>query len=103
MQTVIVLFNLKPGVSVDAYESWARATDLPTVRGLPAVDGFEILRARGLLSGATAAPYRYVEILRVASAEALKRDIAATPSMAEVARQFREFADAPVFIVTEPI
>jgi hypothetical protein len=39
----------------------------------------------------------------VASVEALRTNIAATPAMAEVARQFREFADAPQFIVTEAI
>jgi hypothetical protein len=103
MATIVVLFNLKPGVSVEQYEAWARATDLPVVNGLGAVESFEVLRAKGLLSGAGEPPYRYVEWLRVCSVEALRADIAATPAMAEVARQFREFADAPVFIVTESI
>jgi hypothetical protein len=103
MQTVVVLFNLKPDASVEQYEAWARAVDLPTVNGLPAVERFEVLRSNGLLSGAAAAPYQYIEVLRVASVDALKQDIGATPSMAEVARQFREFADAPVFIVTDPL
>ena len=31
---LIALFNLKPGVSADRYEAWARETDMPTVRGL---------------------------------------------------------------------
>ena len=35
MQTVIVLFNLKPGVDVAQYEAWARDSDLPVVNGLP--------------------------------------------------------------------
>jgi hypothetical protein len=101
--TIVVLFNLKPGVSPDRYEAWARSTDLPIVRGLPAVHTFEVQRATGMLSGSPDVPYRYVEILRVASVEALRTNIAATPAMAEVARQFREFADAPQFIVTEAI
>jgi hypothetical protein len=103
MATIVVLFNLKPGASVEQYEAWARATDLPVVNGFRSVERFEVLRSRGLLSGAAAAPYQYVEILRVSSVDALKADIGATPVMAEVARQFREFADAPVFIVTEPL
>jgi len=103
MATIIVLFNLKPGVSPEQYEAWARSTDLPIVRGLPAVHGFDVHRATGMLSGSPDVPYRYVEILRVASVEALRTNIAATPAMAEVARQFREFADAPQFIVTEAI
>lgn len=100
MTTIVVLFNLKPGVSVEAYEQWARATDLPVVNGLPAVERFEVLKSRGLLSGDPNSPYQYVELIRVESVDALKRDVAATPVMAEVARQFREFAESPVFIVT---
>ena len=103
MSTVVVLFNLKPGVAVEDYEAWARSTDLPTVGGLPSVQRFEVLRATGLLSGAAEGPYRYVELLQLSSVAGLRADIAATPAMAEVARQFREFADAPMFIVTEPV
>ncbi len=103
MATIIVLFNLKPGVDPAQYEAWARSTDLPIVRGLPAVQGFDVHRATGMLSGSPDVPYSYVEILRVASVEALRTNIAATPAMAEVARQFREFADWPQFIVTESI
>lgn len=103
MTTIVVLFNLKPGVSVEQYEAWARSTDLPIVNGLGAVQRFEVLRSRGLLSGSAEVPYRYIELLRVESVEALRADIAATPAMAEVARQFREFAEAPLFVVTEPL
>lgn len=103
MPTIVVLFNLKPGVSVERYEDWARATDLPTVNGLGSVERFEVLRSRGLLSGDESTPFQYVEILRVASVDALRADIVASPAMADVTRQFREFADAPVFIVTEPL
>ncbi len=31
MTKIVVLFNLKPGVSVEAYERFARDTDLPIV------------------------------------------------------------------------
>ena len=44
MSKVIVLFNLKEGVSVTAYEDWAQNTDLPMVNKLPSVDNFEVLR-----------------------------------------------------------
>ena len=44
MATIIVLFNLKPGVDPGRYEAWARSTDLPIVRGLPAVQGFDVHR-----------------------------------------------------------
>ena len=44
MATVLVLFNLKAGTDVAAYEKWAREKDLPTVRGLGSVNGFDVLR-----------------------------------------------------------
>lgn len=103
MSTIVVLFNLKPGVDPAQYEAWARSTDLPVVNRLDAVERFEVLKSQGLLSGTDAPPYQYVEILRVGSVDALKADIRATPAMSEVARQFREYADAPLFIVTEPL
>ncbi len=103
MTTIVVLFNLKSGTRVEEYEAWARASDLPTVSALPAVRRFEVLRSSGLLSGKGSAPYQYVEVLQVASVDALRADITATPAMAEIARQFREFADNPLFVVTDSL
>ena len=65
MNTVIVLYNLKPGTSPEEYERWAREQDLPTVNGLASVDAFEVLRSRGLLIGEGKPPYEYVEVMRV--------------------------------------
>jgi len=101
--TVVALFNLKPGVSVEQYEAWAGMYDLPTVRGLSSVQSFEILRAQGLLSGDGASPYQYVEVLRIESVDAMRAGIRATPAMAAIQAQFQQFADAPLFIVTTPI
>jgi hypothetical protein len=39
MSTIVVLFNLKPGVEASAYEAWARDRDLPNVKALPSVHG----------------------------------------------------------------
>jgi hypothetical protein len=102
MTTLVVLFNLKSGVSAADYERWARATDLPIVNDLPSVEKFEVYRSRGLLGGAGEAPYEYVEVIRLKDLEQLGRDVA-TPTMQRVAGEFRQFADDPLFIVTEPI
>lgn len=101
MSTIIVLFNLKPGVDVGAYEAWARATDLPVVNALPSIERFEVLRTTGLLGGGNP-PYQYVEILRLADPAGLGRDVG-TPTMQRVAAEFREFADAPLFITTDAL
>ena len=101
MSTIIVLFNLKAGTDVAAYEHWARTTDLPIVNALPSVAGFEVLRTTGLLGGGSA-PYQYVEVLRLADAAGLMNDIS-TPSMQRVAAEFQTFADSPIFITTEAL
>jgi len=99
--TIIVLFNLKPGVDRAAYERWARETDLPVVNTLRSVDGFEVLRTAGLLSGG-AAPFDYVEIIRVNDMQAFGQDVASA-TVQRVAAEYREFADGPLFIQTEAL
>jgi hypothetical protein len=42
MSTLIVLFNLRSDADANAYENWAKTTDLPVVRGLSSVDSFEV-------------------------------------------------------------
>ncbi len=102
MQTVIVLFNLKPGVSRDEYEAWARASDLPVVNALPSVDRFEVLKASGLLIGEGKAPYEYVEIIRVPDMAAFGQDLSA-PDVQAGAAQFQQYADNPLFILTSAL
>jgi REDY-like protein HapK len=102
MTTVVVLFNLKPGVDARRYEAWARSTDLPIVNDLASVRRFEVLKASGLLSGNGEAPYAYVEILELESLDGLRADVA-SERIQQVASEFREFAQDPVFMVTAPI
>jgi len=101
MAIVVVLFDLKPGTDAAAYEHWARTTDLPTVNNLDSVNKFCVFKATGLMSGGKS-PYQYIEILDLQSLEQLRAD-AQSEIMRRVAGQFREFADAPLFIVTEPV
>lgn len=99
---IVVLFNLKPGVDVAAYEAWARNTDLPTVNALGSVNQFSVLRTTGLLGSEAPAPYQYVELLDVGDMEALGADIG-TETMQRVAAEFGEFADNPMFMLTEAL
>jgi len=99
---VIVLFNLKPGISAADYETWSRTRDIPGVRSLPSVDDFTVLRTTGLLGSEGKAPYDYVEIIEIADMEGFGTDIATDASQA-VAAEFREWADAPVFMTTEEL
>ena len=101
MTTVIVLFNLRPGVAVADYEKFARDWDLPEVNRLPSVLGFEILKCQGLMGGG-ASPYQYIEILRLRSIEQLGQD-AQSATMQKVVSTFQSLADNPQFIVTQTL
>lgn len=100
MTTIIVLFNLKAGVSIAAYEKFAREHDIPEVNRLPSVERFEVLRSEGLMAGGTA-PYQYIEILRCDPAK-LGGDVQ-SPVMRKVVATFQSMADNPIFIVTSTL
>ena len=99
---LIVLFNLKPGVTVDDYESWARTRDLPIVRALPSVDDFQVYRSTGLFGGAGAAPFAYIAIIDVADMDGFDKDLAGETVQANMT-EFAGFADAPAIIMTEAL
>ncbi|MEO1247046.1 MAG: REDY-like protein HapK [Pseudomonadota bacterium] len=102
MKRIVVLFNLKPGVDVDAYESWARSTDLPTVNALQSVDRFTVHKAVGLLGKDDKPPYEYIEIIDVNDMQTFGENVS-TETMRKVAGEFQGFADAPVFILTDAV
>lgn len=99
---IIVLFNLKAGVSAGDFEDWAKTRDLPVVGALPSVDDFLIYRTTGLMGGDGAPPYGYVEIIDVADMEGFDKDVA-TAAVQEVLGEFAGFAEAPVFMLTEAL
>lgn len=102
MQTVVVLFNLKAGVSREEYEAWARASDLPVVNALPSVDRFEVLKSSGLLMGEGNPPYEYIELIRVPDMAAFGKDLS-DPTVQAGAAQFQQYADNPLFILTSAL
>jgi hypothetical protein len=99
---IVVLFNLKPGASPDAYEAWAAATDIPGVRALPSVTHFRVYRTAGLFGTDAPAPYRYVEIIDINALDPFVADVS-SDSMQRVAAEFQAFADNPQFILTEEL
>jgi len=99
---IIVIFNLKAGVNPEEYESWARVTDIPTVNTLGSVSSFEVLRGVGVLGSDAPPPYQYIEVLDVKDMEALGADVG-TERMQRISKEFQQWADNPVFIITERV
>jgi hypothetical protein len=99
---IIVLFNLKSCVSVEAYETWARETDIPGVRALKSVSGYHIQRATGILGTDQPSPYAYIEIIEIGDV-ALFGEEAAGPVVQALAADMRNYADDPIFITSDDL
>ena len=93
MATVLVLFNLKPGTDIAAYEAWAKASDIPLVRSLGSV-------TKMLLGSDAKPPYQYAEVIEVPDLDAFFKDVG-TDAVQAGAKQFQAFADNPMFIVCD--
>jgi len=102
MTIIVVLFNLLPDVDPDAYETWAKNVDMPNVRRLPGCTDFRVLKVAGLLGSDAAAPYAYSELIEVDDMSAFGEAVD-TEVMQEVTEQFQQFANNPVFMVSESL
>ena len=102
MTTLVVLFNLKDGVDPSVYESWAKTTDLPIVRGLDSINSFSIYKASGLLGSDEKTPYQYVEVINIGDMTRFGEE-AASDTMQRVASEFQQHADGPLFLLAESI
>lgn len=103
MKTLIVLFNLKEGISAADYEAFAKELDIPTVKSLKSVSEFQVFKSEGIFGSSAIPPYQYVEIIHFDSVENLVSDMGNEPKMAEIPAKFQEFADNPIFIVSDLI
>ena len=102
MKNIVVLFNLQEGVDVNAYEQWAKNTDLPIVNNLDSINRFDVYKTTGLLGSDADAPYQYVEWLTINDFDKFGAEVG-TDTMQKVASEFQSFADSPMFITLEDI
>lgn len=101
MTTLVVLFNLKRGTDRAAFDRWAREKDWPAVRAMKNCEGFESLAVKGLLGSDAAAPYQFVEVIRLRDLAAFQEELGADEALRAIAADFDEFVESPVFLVTE--
>jgi hypothetical protein len=98
---LIALFNLKPGVSPESYEAWAKSVDLPIVNALPSVDEFTVWRATGKLGSDEPVPYQYIEIIDVDDMAQFGADTGSS-TMKSIAAAFGEMVEV-TFMTTDQI
>lgn len=102
MTQLVVLFNLKPDVAPDVFESFAIDEDTPSMMALPSVKTKRFHRVAALFGSDEPPPYAYVELLDV-DLDRLCDDLTNTPGAAKLVARFREFASDLVFLIAEPL
>ncbi len=76
MTTMVVLVDLKEGVSPEDYERWVRESYAPAVKALPSVRDWRAYRVGSLLASDDAPPYQYVVSVDIDDFAQLGRDMA---------------------------
>ena len=92
MATMIVLLNLKEGVSPEDYERWILDSYAPAVKSLSSVEDWRNHRVSSLLGSEAAPPYRYVVTLEVSDPIQLGRDMQGE-EMQRLFSELHEFAE----------
>ena len=99
---IIVIFNLKDGVSAADYEAWAKKDDIPGVNRLGSVEKFTVHKATGVLGSDAASPYQYVEVLDIQGMDPFLAETS-TEEFQAMAAPFQDYADNQQFILTEDL
>ena len=84
---MIVLVDLRDGVSPEDYERWVTETYRPVVLGLQSVDDW-----RGYRVGGEEDPYRYVVTVEVNDVDGLRRD-AGSEEMVRLLEELGKYAE----------
>ena len=92
MPAMIVLINLKDGVSPEDYERWILESYAPAVKNHSSVEDWRDYRVSGLLRSDAAPPYRYVVTLEVGDLDQLGRDVE-SEEMQRLLSELHEFAE----------
>jgi hypothetical protein len=100
---LILLYNLKPGVTQADFESWVRTQDQPTMRGLKSVSDFRTYRSTGLMMGEGKPGFQYVETFAINDMAAFGSKDMASAEVQKIVGAFMGFADAPQFILVSEV
>jgi REDY-like protein HapK len=87
--SMIVLVDLKEGVSPEDYERWVLESYAPAVRELPSVEDWRDYRVTGLLASDAVPPHQYIVTLEIQDLDQLGREMASE----EVQRLLSELHD----------
>jgi hypothetical protein len=73
--TMVVLVNLKEGVTPEEYEGWLDERYVPAVLGLPSVDEWRGYRVGGRAGADGGPPYQYIVAVEINDLDQLRKDM----------------------------
>ncbi len=100
---MLVLFNLKPGRTPEAFRAWMAEHDHPVVSKLPSIDEYNLCRTVGMLGPDGKPPYSHMEIIRVNDFDQLGRDAQLEAVQKAGGQMVADWAENPVFLLVEQI
>ena len=103
MAQIIILYKLKTGVTREAYETWTRTVDYPSMRGLQRVASFVNHRVTGKLMGEGEPSVQYVELFDVPDLQGFVGEDMGGPVVQKVMGEFMGFVDQPEFLTAEAV
>lgn len=94
MPTVFWFSKLKPDVSPETYETWARAVDYVQAKKIPSIVSYRIFRLKAPYVGDEALTYDYLEIVEVTSIEEYRKDIDQHPAAQIIIAEIGTYIDS---------
>jgi len=103
MAQLILLYNLKDGMSRDDFENWVTEIDYPAMRGLVRIKSFTTYRAEKLLMGDGSPSVQYVEVFDIPDLDGFITEDMPGETVQSVMGAFMGFAEAPQFIICDAV
>ncbi len=103
MSKVIITYRLKPGVTKDAFETWVRDRDQPTMRGLNRVQSFNTYRVEGPLFPDGAATPQYIEMFDIPDLAGFGSEDVPGAVVQGIMGEFMGQVEAVEFLVAEDV
>jgi hypothetical protein len=99
VKQIIIMYNLKSGVSQERFEDWVRTMDQPNMRGLARVSRFRTFKTENLLMGEGKPSVQYVEIFDITDLDGFVREDMASDTVQMVLGAFMDMVENPELIV----
>lgn len=103
MATIIILYNLKEGVTQEQYDNWIRTTDYPTMRGLSRVNSYINYRTVQPLMGEGKPSVQYVEVFDIPDLEGFLQEDMGGSAVQQIMGEFMQYVESPEFIIAEAV